>query len=165
MPSPKQKEKAPPSRSAPDDALDDADQQPSLTISPEKVCFVIFKAREFDAKDEVTDPDDSSNGADDNMVSVLEDHGDDPVLEELTQFISSLSEDEQIDLVALAWLGRDDNTLEDWPGLREEASRAHSTRRTHTADYLLGMPLLGDYLDEGLSLMGHSCATFEAGGY
>jgi hypothetical protein len=96
------------------------------------------------------------------MLSVLEDHGDDPVLEELTQFISSLSEDEQIDLVTLAWLGRDDNTLEDWPALREEASRAHSTRTTHTADYLLGMPLLGDYLDEGLSLMGHSCAGFEA---
>jgi hypothetical protein len=159
MPRPKQKEeKATPPPRAPDDA----DEQPSLTVSPEKVCFIIFKAREFDAKDEVTDPDDGSNPSDDNMLSVLEDHGDDPVLEELTQFISSLSEDEQIDLVTLAWLGRDDNTLEDWPALREEASRAHSTRTTHTADYLLGMPLLGDYLDEGLSLMGHSCAGFEA---
>ena len=27
-----------------------------LTISPENVCFVIIKAREFDAKDEVTEP-------------------------------------------------------------------------------------------------------------
>jgi len=59
------------------------------------------------------------------MISVLENHGDDPVVEELTSFISSLSEDEQIDLVALAWLGRDDNTIEDWPALREEAARAH----------------------------------------
>ena len=29
----------------------------TLTISPEKVCFIIVKAREFDAKDVVTEPD------------------------------------------------------------------------------------------------------------
>jgi hypothetical protein len=135
---------------------------PALAVSPEKVCFVIVKAREFDAKDAVTDPDDGSNASDDNMISVLEDHGDDPVLQELTAFISSLTEDEQVDLVALAWLGRDDNTLDDWEGLREEAQRAHGTRTTHTADYLLGMPLLGDYLEEGLSLFGQSCEEFES---
>jgi hypothetical protein len=145
-------------KSPPAPAADAAEDQPALTIPPEKVCYLVFKAREFDAKDAVTDPDDGSNASDDNMISVLEDHGDDPVLQELTAFISSLSEDEQIDLVALAWLGRDDNTIEDWPSLREEAARAHSTRTTHTADYLLGMPLLGDYLDEGLSQFGHSCA-------
>jgi hypothetical protein len=136
---------------------------PALTVSPEKVCFIIFKAREFDAKDAVTDPDGGSNPSDDNMISVLEDHGDDPVHQELTAFISNLSEDEQVDLVALAWLGRDDNTIEDWEGLREEAARAHSTRTTHTADYLLGMPLLSDYLDEGLSLFGQSCDEFLSG--
>lgn len=138
------------------------DEVPPLTISPEKVCFVIIKAREFDVKDVVTEPDAGSNPADDKMISVLEDHGDDPVAEELTTFISCLSEDEQIDLVALAWLGRDDNTLEDWPGLREEAARAHRTQTTHTANYLLGMPLLGDYLEEGLSMFELSCESFEA---
>jgi hypothetical protein len=146
-----------------DSSPEGTDEAPTLAISPEKVCFVIVKAREFDAKDAVTDPDDGSNASDDKMISVLEDHGDDPVLQELTAFISSLSEDEQVDLVALAWLGRDDNTIEDWPALREEAQRAHSTRTTHTADYLTGMPLLGDYLDEGLSQFGLSCDEFGAG--
>ena len=80
----------------------------TLSISPEKVCFIIVKAREFDAKDEVTEPDPGSNPTDDMDVAVLEDHGDDPVVEELTSFIDALSEDEQIDLVALAWLGRDE---------------------------------------------------------
>jgi hypothetical protein len=135
---------------------------PALAISPEKVCFVIVKAREFDVKDVVTEPDTGSNPTDDRMIAVLEDHRDDPVAEELTCFISSLSEDEQIDLVALAWLGRDDNTIEDWPELRAEAARAHSTRTTHTADYLLGIPLLGDQLEEALSLLGQSCQDFEA---
>jgi hypothetical protein len=137
------------------------DELPPLSISPEKVCFVIVKAREFDAKDVVTDPDEGSNPSDDDMIAVLEDHGDDPVEEELTSFISDMSEDEQIDLVTLAWLGRDDNTLDDWSTLREEATRAHSTRTTHTANYLLGIPLLGDYLEEGLSMFGHACSNFE----
>lgn len=138
------------------------DELPPLAISPEKVCFIIVKAREFDAKDVVTEPDAGSNPSDDNMISVLEDHGDDPVEEELTTFISGLSEDEQIDLVALAWLGRDDNTLDDWAELHEEAVNAHRTQTEHTANYLLGMPLLGDHLEEGLSLFGLSCESFEA---
>ena len=138
-----------------------AEELPALAISPEKVCFVIIKAREFAVKDVVTEPDTGSNPSDDKMIAVLEDHGDDPVVQELTSFISDLSEDEQIDLVALAWLGRDDNTIVDWTALREEAARAHSTRTTHTATYLLGTPLLSDYLEEALSLFGQSCEDFE----
>jgi len=56
----------------------------TLTISPEKVCFIIMKAREFDAKDEVSEPDPGSNPSDDKDAAVLEDHSDDPVVEELT---------------------------------------------------------------------------------
>ena len=37
------------------------DTAPNLSISPEKLCFIIAKAREFDVKDVVTDPDDASN--------------------------------------------------------------------------------------------------------
>jgi hypothetical protein len=89
---------------------------------------------------------------------VLEDHTDDPVVEELTSFINSLSEDERIDLVALMWLGRDDYSASDWSEVRAEASRAHNER---TAGYLLGTPLLGDFLEEGLSVLGRSCEEFE----
>jgi hypothetical protein len=138
-------------------STDDMDVGP-LTISPEKVCFMIVKAREFDVKDAVTEPDPGSNPSDDKDVSVLEDHEDDPVQEELTSFISSLSEDEQVDLVALAWLGRDDYEPEDWTEVRAEAARAHNER---TANYLLGMPLLGDFLEEGLTMLGYSCEEFE----
>jgi hypothetical protein len=129
-----------------------------LSISPEKVCFVIIKAREFDAKEEVEDPDPGSNPSDDKDVEILEDYPDDPVVEELTSFIDSLSEDEQIDLVALTWLGRDDYTAEDWPSVRDEAARVHNDR---TAAYLLGTPQLGDFLEEGLSMLGFSCEDFE----
>jgi hypothetical protein len=140
------------------DASETNEDLPSLSISPEKVCFIAVKAREFDAKDVVTDPDDGSNPTDDGMISVLEDHRDDPVVQELSGLINALSEDEQIDLVALAWLGRGDGDIEDWDTLRAEAARAHNNR---TASYLLGMPLLSDFLEDALVEFGRSCEEFE----
>jgi hypothetical protein len=127
---------------------DDVENSPDLSISPEKVCYIIVKAREFDAKDVVTDPDDASNPTDDGMVSVLEDHRDDPVVQEIAAAIFAMSEDEQVDLVTLAWLGRGDGSPEDWDELRAEAARSHNKR---TASYLLGMPPLPDYLQDGLA--------------
>jgi Protein of unknown function (DUF3775) len=124
---------------------------PALEISPEKVCFFIVKAREFDVKDVVTDPDSGSNASDDAMIAVLEDHRDDPTHQELKSFIDGLTEDEQIDLVALTWLGRGDGTLEEWDDLREEADRLHNRR---TSAYLLGKPMLADHLEEGLLQFG-----------
>lgn len=132
----------------------------TLAISPEKVCFIIIKAREFDAKEEANEPDPGSNPSDDKEAAVLEDREDDPVVEELTSLINALSEDEQIDLVTLAWLGRDDYSARDWAEVREEAARAHNER---TASYLLGMPMLGDFLEEGLSMLAYSCEEFETG--
>jgi hypothetical protein len=58
----------------------------------------------------------------------------------------------------LAWLGRDDYSASDRPAVREEAARARSQR---TAEYLLGMPLVGDFLEEGLSMLGYSCEDFD----
>jgi Protein of unknown function (DUF3775) len=135
-----------------------ADPGPDLSIATDKVCFIVIKAREFDAKDLVTEPDPASNATDDGMISVLEDHKDDPVYREITAFIGALTEDEQIDLVALAWLGRGDGTIEDWPELRAQAASEHNRR---TAHYLLGLPLLPDHLEEGLSLFGESCVSYE----
>jgi len=131
-----------------------------LAISPEKVCFIIIKAREYDAKEEVIEPEPGSNPSDDKDVEILEDYGDDPVVEEITSLINSLSEDEQIDLVTMAWLGRSDYTAADWPTVREEAASAHNER---TAEYLLGIPNLGDVLEEGLSMLGFSCEDYEMG--
>ena len=133
---------------------------PTLSVSSESVCFIIVKAREFDAQDVVTDPDSGSNATDDNATSVLEAHPDDLTQKELVAFISALSEEEQADLVALLWLGQGDGTLDDWKDLRDEAQRQHNRR---TAAYLLGEPLLSDHLEEGLSQFGFSCEDFEIG--
>jgi len=135
------------------------DTQP-LSLLPEQVRFVVIKAKEFDVKEAVSDPDSGSNAADDGMTDVLEDTIDDPVVDELTAFINAMSEDQQIDLVALAWLGRGDYTAKDWLEVRAQAADAHNE---HTATYLLGMPILGDYIEEGYSQLGFSCEEVDLG--
>ncbi len=129
-----------------------------LQIDPRKVCYLIIKAHEFDAKVEVVEPDPGSNPSDEDMRGVLEDYPDDPVDAEIRSLVDSLNEDEQIDLVTLLWLGRADGSADEWSALRDEATAAHSD---HTADYLLGTPLLGDYLAEGLNKLGYDCSELE----
>ena len=124
---------------------------PELNISPEKVAFLIEKTREFDVKEGVTDPASGSNASDDNMVDVLEDDGHDPVAQEITGFVGSLTEDEQVDLIALMRLGRGDAEIEEWDRLRRET---RDTREAPTARVLLDEPLVSDYLAEGLSAFG-----------
>src|ERR1043165_4875744 len=86
----------------------------NLSISTDTVCFIIMKARDYDGKDVLTDPDSGSNPTDDNEAGVLEEHEDDVVDEELASVISDLSVDAQIDLVTLMWLGREDHEAADW---------------------------------------------------
>jgi Protein of unknown function (DUF3775) len=126
---------------------------PELAISVDKVGFLIEKTREFDVKEAETDPDSGSNPTDDDMIDVLEDDGCDPVAQEISGFINAMTEDEQIDLIALMRLGRGDGSIEEWNDLRREAAevRGRSTSRT-----LLGEPLVSDYLAEGLDAFGLS---------
>ncbi|MBI2719999.1 MAG: DUF3775 domain-containing protein [Rhizobiales bacterium] len=129
-----------------------------LSIATDQVCFIIVKAREFEAKDWPAGLQDGSNSADDNMIAVLESRRDDPVFDELRSFINALDVDQQIDLVALAWVGRGDFDIDEWDEARAEAEAARSTP---TADYLLGMPLISEFLEEGLAAAGRSCAEEE----
>src|ERR1700692_86963 len=125
---------------------------PELAISVDKVAFLIEKTREFDVKEAETDPDSGSNPTDDHMIDVLEDDGCDPVAQEISGFINAMTEDEQIDLIALMRLGRGDGSIEEWDDLRREAAEG----RKRTASYLLGEPLVSDYLDEWLDAFGLS---------
>jgi hypothetical protein len=122
---------------------------PELSISRDKVHFLATKAREFAGKEMAVDPDDGSNPTDDRVVDVLEDHGShDAVVREFVGFVNALTADEQIDLVALMRLGRGDGGVAQWRELRDEAARGHNV---HTARYLLGEPLCGDLIEDGLN--------------
>jgi Protein of unknown function (DUF3775) len=126
-----------------------------LEISPAKVGFVIVKAREIAAK--VAAWDDGST-SDHDAESILESFSDDATQDEIKGFIRDLNEDEQASLVALAWIGRGSFAPEE---LEEALSTARDERNSRTADYLLGMPLLPDYLEEGLDRLGYSVEDAE----
>jgi hypothetical protein len=71
----------------------------------------------------------------------------------LRAFIADLNEDEQASLIALAWIGRGDYSGEEW----EEARTLAKERNIRDpADYLLGIEMLGDMLEEGLAELGLS---------
>jgi hypothetical protein len=124
-------------------------RDPHLDIPTDKLGFIILKAREYDVKESDSDPDEGSNATDDDNLDVLEDTPDDPVREELLGAIRDLNEEERVQLVALAWLGRGTYDLSEW---RTALDTARSEHRKRTAEYLLGLPLLGDYLEDGLSM-------------
>jgi hypothetical protein len=127
-----------------------------LTIRPETVCYIIVKAREFDAKVEPDDPESGSNPSDDRSVDILEDFRDDPTYEELAGALGALNTDERSDLVALTWVGRGD--FDDFNEARENADESSVK---NWPDYLLGIPLLGDFLEEGLAALGLDCEDIE----
>lgn len=124
-------------------------REPALNLPLDKVSFIILKAREYDVKEGDTDPDEGSNAVDDGDTDVLIDNGEDPVREELLGAIRALNDEERLRLVALAWLGRGTFALEEW---KEALATARSEHSRRTAEYLLGLPLLGDYLEDGLAL-------------
>ena len=130
----------------------------SLEIDLEKVCYIIIKAREFDAKEEGEEEEEGSNAADDSEREILLDFPNDPTYLELRSFLESLNRDEYVDLLALVWLGRGDYTVEEWP---EVISEARGIVDKKAPDYLLGIPLLADFLEEGLNALGLSCEDTE----
>ena len=129
-----------------------------LEISPAKVAHVIIKAREYDAKVGAWDESDSKGDAAENPEAILEDFAADATKAELAEFIDGLNEDEQADLVALVWVGRGTYSPEQFDEAVETAKAEHVSA---TKDYLLGTPLLGDYLAEGLEKMGVSVSAAE----
>ena len=126
-------------------------------INTDKVCFVVAKSRELLSED-VGAPNDDSNPTDDGFAIVLTDAGDRPARRELVEFIEAFDADELDALVALVWIGRGDFERAEWP---TALTLARERREGDTAKYLLGIPLLPDYLEEALSVFDQSCASFE----
>jgi len=127
-----------------------------LSVSPETVFFIIVKAREFDEQVAPSDPDSGSNPTDDREIDVLEEEADNPVVQELRAAFERLNIDEQLDMLALTWLGRGD-----FGTFTDARKEAELLEEVHAGRYLIGTPLLGDYLEEGLSQLGISLEDFE----
>jgi hypothetical protein len=135
------------------------DREWELTIGPDTVRLFIEKAKTLSAalnddyvdggEHEVElDGDSKDNHHHDGLA---EEKADDSTEEELRELINDLNVDEAAELIALMWIGRGDYSADEWNDAVNEA-RQRGNRRT--SKYLLGMPLLGDWLEEGLEALG-----------
>jgi hypothetical protein len=131
-----------------------ADTIELLEIDPDKVCFVIVMMREFETQEPAIDEDQNAADSEDEIETEHDMETEDATFDEVKSFIDSLNWDEQCNLVALAWVGRGDFTIDEWEDAVKTANDEHNNR---TADYLLGIPLLPDYLTEGLAAFDISC--------
>lgn len=133
-----------------------------LTISLEKLAYIVEKAREYDAEVPPVDRDyeEGSDAVDDDEREILLDTPDNPTAQELRDAIDGLNVDEREELLALMWLGRGDYDARGWPEALQQARDALSSTET---EYLLGTPLLGDFLEEGVEALGLSLEDFERG--
>ncbi len=123
-----------------------------MDISPHKVAFVIVRARELGAKVGRWDtPSDDADGD-----TILESRPSDGTGRELSSFIKNLNEDEKAALVAIMWIGRE--TFDDYD---EAFETAKQEAVGPTESYLLGIPLLSDYLEDGLESLGIDTSELE----
>ncbi len=130
-----------------------------LAIDPDTVRVFILKARAISAaiNDDYEDGHDREvelmNGDSDSHHhdGLAEEEEENLTERELRALIGDLNVDEAAELVALAWIGRGDYSGAEWSEAVAEA-RQRGNRRT--ASYLLGMPMLGDWLEEGLEAIG-----------
>ncbi len=125
-----------------------------LHIPLEVICYIIAKARELQAKEDVVLPDTPGGPAEDWALQVLADHSGDYTLAEFKDSIAEMSQRQRAELIALMWLGRGDYGIADWEQAVDDAIGDHSVR---AAAYLLAHPMVSDDLEEGLIAHGYSC--------
>ena len=124
---------------------------PELRISTAKVEDFIEAAREVAGKITPTTGDQTTTGDDSELVSIEDYPGDDARAEEIREFIAGLNVDEQIDLLALIFVGRGDFDIAEW---NEAISEAGARIAQRDADYMIGDAALPEYLGAALDAVG-----------
>jgi hypothetical protein len=124
-------------------------------IKAEKVCFVIFKARELNGVDGAHPRPSRPNGAKGRGAKSKEACAADRA--KLAAYIDAMDEEEQCELVALSWIGCGEFAAEEW---RLAMSRARTRLKCATSDYLLDNLQLASHLEYGLAEFGGTCEVF-----
>lgn len=124
-----------------------------LTLNPDTVLSIIDMAHEFQVKESVASPERSLIPTADWEPPANTGNTDDPARATLQAEIEDLEPDQQIELVALTWLGRGDYSIEEW---QDAIGLAKERWNKRTAEYLIGTPMLADFLAEGLDQHGYA---------
>jgi len=118
-----------------------------MEISPDLVNAIIEHAHAFDVKEAESDPDSGSNPTDDGDLDILQDTPGDLTGADLRVVLEALNVDQAAELVALMWIGRGEYDGGEWA---HAVKRARERATGPTSRYLMGVPMLGDYLQDGL---------------
>lgn len=118
-----------------------------MNISEQTVRKLILRARAYDSKEQIEDFERDPDSEETDAVETLQTGDMDPIRTEIEDWIDSLDEEAQSELVGLYWIGRGDYDGPDFAAAVKAADDRHSGS---TSTYLLGVPMLGDYLELGL---------------
>ncbi len=126
-----------------------------LATPLETICRIIIRARELEAQVPAIDPDNDDPPDDsDDQFDVLADETNETVADEVRTTLDDLADDQIVEVLALAWVGRGTYDASEWDEALEEASDSSAPDRV---DQLLEMPMLAGYLDSGLAAFDLSC--------
>jgi len=129
---------------------------PELRINVDKVCQIMEAARQLAGRVVPTTGDQTTNG-DDSSLAFIEQRDDDPTRPQIVEAIAGMNVEEQVDLLALVYLGRGDFDLDGWDDALEEA---RSRIESGDAEFMIGDRALPAYLSEALDAFGKSCPDF-----
>lgn len=122
----------------------------ALPFDDTRIEELVLRFNAVMAKEGTNISDLGGNATDDQVTAALQETEGDLSRNEITQEIESMNDEQQDALVALFWIGRGDAEPADWEQTKALARQQHEGL---VSRYLLGKPMVGEYLTDGLEKM------------
>lgn len=122
----------------------------ALPFNDTRIEELVLRFNAVVAKEGTDISDLGGNASDDEVTVTLQETEGDLSRNEITQEIESMNDEQQDALVALFWIGRGDAEPAAWEQTKALARQQHEGL---VSRYLLGRPMVGEYLTEGLEKM------------
>ena len=119
----------------------------ALPFDSARIEELVVRLNAVMAKEGIVTPDPGGNAPDDEMAVTLQKTEGDLSRDEITQEIESMNDVQKDALVALFWIGRGDAERPEWEATKSLAQPQHEGL---VSRYLLGKPMVEEYLTKGL---------------
>jgi len=141
------------------------DEERIALANPERMFFILLKARQVDDLDEDIENDDEDEGDADELELLDDESDEDEQLEaeadgaaEYLEALQSLSDDERLDLATLLLIGRGDFAVDEWDEARVQAA---AMALSQIPSFIVSISEAGDHIEDALSALGYSFDEFE----
>jgi hypothetical protein len=124
-----------------------------LKISKEKLAYIISSAKEQEENAGRWDAVVENSFNDNNVPPIAEELHDPAANTSLSEMVDELNKAEKASLIALSMIGRGEVEAKDFA---KAMSLAEAEDTDRAATYLLRIPMVADYLEEGLMKLGCS---------